>query len=86
VAARYGSYEAAAAVFTVRPPLARRVGAIGPFSAFVVELPSEAACERIVLRAQDPTGATNDRLTLTAEKMAEQQPVPGAKHKLCDPA
>jgi len=61
VVARHGLGETAAAVFAVGPRLARTVGAKRPFSVFVVELSPEAACERILVRANGPSGPATDR-------------------------
>ena len=53
VVAGYKGGETQAAVFAVRPRLARTVGATRPFSVFVVELTREVDCRRVVLRADN---------------------------------
>ena len=62
VTARFRGVEADAAVFDVDGRLARDVGTRQEFSAFVVELPSEAACRSITLEARGPAGRASDRI------------------------
>jgi hypothetical protein len=63
--ARHRGTETTAALFHVGRPLARTVDAARPFSAFIVELPLEAACEPILLRAG---GAAADNKTRIAAR------------------
>jgi hypothetical protein len=49
----FAGLEAQAAVFDVEGPLARMVGATVPFSLFIGELPSEAACGEIQIEADE---------------------------------
>jgi hypothetical protein len=62
VVARHRSGETAAAVFAVGPGLARAVGAVRPFSVFVVELDVEAACEAILVRGESRVGAETEQV------------------------
>lgn len=65
VSARYERGTTKAAVFPVGASLAREVGASRPFSIFVVELYPQAACGRVLIRAE---GAFGSRVTRTGPR------------------